>query len=121
MPDYLSSSVDGTMTSTTIKVPIAQTASNFCWEMEQITINYSVATDNPLITILKNGFPYAPTAITVPGPNGRSATFAGLPYLYIKAKDKVEIYVTAGSIGAVVTVFGQYREFLETDPQMYGR
>ena len=121
MPDYLLEKAIPPG-QTTVSVPINQSNSSYCWEVEQITVTYGNQTDNPQVTITKNGVPYAPTAILVPGPNGnQSQTFAGLPYLYVKSSDDAEIVITSGTAGATVTVFAQYREYLATDPAVYGR
>lgn len=120
MPDYLN---QGTIATgqTTISVPINMSASSFDWELEQISVTYSNTADNPQVTITKNGIAVVPTAIFVPGPTGQSQTAGGLPYLYINSKDNLEIVVTNGTPGAIVSLWAQYREYLATDPQMYGR
>lgn len=120
MPDYLNQkSIPNGQTS--VSVPITMTNSSYCWEIEQISVTYSKQGDNPQVTILKNGVAIAPTAIFVPGPTGQSQNASGLPYLYMKSGDDVEVTVTNGTVGAGVTVFAQYREYLATDPQVYGR
>lgn len=120
MPDYLNQ-LPIPAGKTSISVPINMTNSSFCWEIEQIAVTYSIATGNPQVTITKNGIAYAPTALFVPGPTGQSQNAAGLPYLYMKSGDDVEIVVTGGVAGAEVTILAQYREYIATDPQVYGR
>jgi len=120
MPDYEN---QGSIPAgkTTVSVPIAMSNSSFCWELEYIAVTYSVTTGSPQVTITKNGIPVAPTAILVPGPVGQSNVAAGYPPLYMKHTDDVEIVITNGVAGALVTILSQYREFLATDPQVYGR
>lgn len=120
MPDYLKQLPIPTG-QTTVSVPISMTNSSFCWEVEQIAVTYSLTTGSPQITITKNGIAITPTAILVPGPTGQSQTAGNLPYLYMKNQDDVEIVITNGVAGAEVTVWAQYREYIATDPQVYGR
>lgn len=120
MPDYLQQAAIPTG-KTTVSVPITMTNGSFCWEIEQISVTYSLLGGNPQVTITKNGIAFAPTAIFVPGPTGQSQNAGNLPYLYMKAADDVEVVVTNGVAGAEVTVMAQYREYLATDPQVYGR
>lgn len=120
MPDYLNQ-VPVPTGQTTVSVPIQMTNSSFCWEIEQIAVTYSLSTGSPQVTITKNGIAYAPTALMVPGPTGQSQNASGLPYLYMKSGDAVNVIITNGKAGAEVTVFAQYREYISTDPQVYGR
>lgn len=120
MPDFLN---QGAIPNgqTTVSVPIQMENSAFCWEIEQISVTYSLTTGSPQVTITKNGIPFAPTALMVPGPKGQSQNAAGYPPMYIKAHDDAEVTITNGVAGAEVTILAQYVELSATDPRVYGR
>jgi hypothetical protein len=98
------------------------------WVFEQITANYNVVTDNPLVSIVKDGIVYAAPGIMLPGAinssgmvTGLSSTFSGLPYLILESANDGEVILTNGSIGAVFSIIGQKYHLGYDSPELQGR
>lgn len=106
-------------TSGSVKVNL--TNNQFVWCLEQINVFYNKTGDSPQCAILKNGQVYSGPAPMSPSVNGLGQTFAGLPYLYMQNRDDVEVFVSNGSVGGLVTVQVQFREMLTSDPELRGR
>lgn len=124
MPDWLG---EGTVGANGIgTVALEQNNSSAIWEIEQIGVSVGSNSTTGNIVIWKNGNLVAPTSVLVPqiNPFGIASigqTAAGLPYVYLRAADEIDVVVNNCSPGDSVNVRVQYREFPLSDPDMAGR
>lgn len=119
-PDW---TVTGTIPigQTSVSIPINSNLVELVWVIEQIAVRYSVNTDAPQVTIMKNGNVFAGAGQFLRGNNGLAQTFAGQPYLYMENDDDVRVNVDNGTAGALVTVQFQYRVISYDDDELAGR
>lgn len=106
---------------TSITLSIRQGNYEQVWAFEQIAVSYSVGTDAPTVSIIKNGVIYAGAAQFLKGFPGLGQTFGGLPYLYLEASDELDIVVQNGTAGAQVKAICQYRIIDYSDDELSGR
>lgn len=109
----------------TISIPIVHNGYERVWEIQQITVNYGSPGDSPTCQITLNNEVYSGGAVMLPsqgkgGAGGLAQTFAGLPYLYMEARDKVSVDIGNGSAGTIVTVRVQYRVITYDDDALQG-
>lgn len=119
-PDYFNSATIAPA-QTTVNVPILQNQYEMVWVIEQIVVKYSVATDYPQVTIVKNDQVYSGAAQFLKGSAGLAQTFAGVPYLYKEVDDEVHVRVENGTAGALVTIQVQYRVIGYDHEELEGR
>jgi hypothetical protein len=117
-PDFEASIV---LTATTASLPLNHSDIGLVWIFEQITANYTKTTDNPLVSVSKNGKVYAAPGIMLPGLTGLSTTFSGLPYLILESDDDGQVLLTGGSIGETFSIIGQKYEVDYNHPDLEGR
>jgi hypothetical protein len=117
-PDYFAS---GTILVTSIDIPIMHNAYETVWVIEQIAVKYSVASDHPQVTVMKNSQVFSGAAQFLQGSGGLAQTFAGQPYLYQEVDDAVTVRVEGGTAGALVTVQAQIRVIDYNSPELEGR
>lgn len=115
--------VNGTIqpAQTAITLKVAQGNYEQVWVFEQIAVSYSVSTDSPTVSILKNNVLYAGAAQFLKGNPGLGQTFGGVPYVYLESSDELEIVVQNGTAGAQVKAICQYRIINYDDPELAGR
>jgi len=106
-------------------VPIVHNFGERVLEIQQITVNYSTQGDSPTVQIVVNGEVYSGGAVMLPSAGkgqagGLAQTFGGLPYLYMENSDKVEIQVSNGSQGSMVTIHVQFRGLTYNDDALEG-
>lgn len=116
-------------TATNGFVPIVFNDYSHVWVVEQITATYSNNTEAVAASVTQNnvvitGGPLVRSSI--PGATNLVQTFAGNPYIYIEAVDKVQVNfsITGGeqlSAGATAAIYVQYRELTYNDPELSGR
>jgi hypothetical protein len=109
------------LSATTGQVKINLTNNRFVWVIEQINAFYSKTSDSPQCSVIRNGIVYSGPAPMSPSINGLGQTFAGLPYLYMQNRDDVEVFISGGSAGGLLTVQAQFREIETDDPELRGR
>jgi hypothetical protein len=119
MPDWLDS--EAAVTDGTCIVRIKQNNPSVVWEIQQVTVVVGPTSTSGNVGIFKNGNMVTPTSALTPiitsvGAKAIGQTAAGLPYVYIRATD--ELQVIASSINHLdnVTVRAQYREYRVDDP-----
>lgn len=115
--------VDGIIQPATTAITLAIRQGNYeqVWAFEQISVSYSISTDAPTVSILKNGVLYSGAAQFLKGNPGLGQTFGGVPYLYLEASDELDIVVQNGTAGAQVKAICQYRIINYDDPELAGR
>lgn len=119
-PNYLQSATIPTG-QTSVNLDISHSFTEHLWVIEQIGINYSTAGDAPQVAIYVDGQLYSGPAQMVPTPGGLGQSFGGQPYLYVENDDSVQIQVTNGSAGAIVTIQVQYRHMPYDHDDLQGR
>lgn len=117
-PDFEGSII---LTSTSATLNLNHSDINVVWVFEQITANYTKVTDNPLVSVSKNGKVYAAPGVMLPGLTGLSSTFSGVPYLFLESEDDGEVLLTNGSIGETFSLIGQKYEIGYDHPDLDGR
>lgn len=119
-PDYVK---QGTLAvgQTSLSIPINNNLGQQVWVIEQIAVRYSVNTDAPQVTLIKNGNVFAGAAQMLRGNNGLAQTFAGQPWLYMESDDTVSVNIDNGTAGALVTVQFTYRVIGYDDDELTGR
>jgi hypothetical protein len=106
-------------------IPIIHNAYERVLEVQQITVNYASQGDNPNVQITLNGEVYSGGAVMLTS-NGKGSagglaqTFGGLPYLYMESNDKVQVEVSNGSLGTLVSIRVQYRSLSYDAPELDG-
>jgi hypothetical protein len=124
MPDWLG---QANVAATGLAVvTINQNNASTVWEIEQISVSVGPISTGANVAIFKNGNLVAPTSSLVPQVNSAGIssigqTAAGLPYVYVNASDHLDIVVNSATIGDLMSVRAQYREFPKDDPAMSGR
>ncbi|HEY6019823.1 MAG TPA: hypothetical protein VIY48_07930 [Candidatus Paceibacterota bacterium] len=115
--------VNGTIApaQTSITLQIRQGNYEQVWVFEQIAVSYSISTDAPTVSILKNGILYSGAAQFLKGNPGLGQTFAGEPYLYLESSDEIDIVIQNGTAGAQVKAQCQYRIIGYDDDELKGR
>lgn len=119
MPDHLGQTtvaLDGTAT-----VTISHQKTGIIWEVEQVAVVTAQVSSSTTASIFLNGNLVAPSAALTPLPTGQGTAAGGVPYLYLRATDQATIRIQAAIPGDVVQFRAQYREYLDTDPEMEGR
>lgn len=127
MPDWLGpqNTTNVVPASGTLVVELNHQKPNIIWQVEQVTASVGPASTSGQLGVFKNGYPIGPAAVLAPlvspaGAPSISQTFAGDPYVYIEASDKIQVVVTGATPGDTVIVRGQYREFNKNDPSVAG-
>jgi hypothetical protein len=110
-----------TLSGTIGQVKINLTNNRFVWVIEQINAFYNKTSDSPQCAVIRNGVVYSGPAPMSPSINGLGQTFAGLPYLYMQNRDDVEVFISGGSAGGLLTIQAQFREIETNDPELRGR
>lgn len=95
------------------------------WEVQQVGVTVSIASQAGNVGIFKNGNLVAPTSALVPqiSPGSIASigqTASGLPYVYIQASDILQIVVSSATADDTITVRAQYREIASNDPLVRG-
>jgi hypothetical protein len=120
MPDFLGQSrvaADGTA-----EVIIHHNKNGLMWIVEQVSAQTSQVASSTTAFILLNGNVVAPSASLTPlGNRGQATTAGGTPYVYLSASDSLSIQVQGAVAGDQLTIRAQYRELLDTDPELRGR
>lgn len=106
---------------TSITLNVTQGNYEQVWVFEQISVSYSIGTDSPTVSILKNGILFSGAAQFLRGNPGLGQTFGGVPYVYLESSDTLSIVVENGTAGAQVKAICQYRILNYDDDELAGR
>lgn len=106
-------------------IPIIHNAYERVLELQQITVNYATQGDQPTCQITVNGEVYSGGAVLLPSAGkgqagGLAQTFGGLPYLYMESQDSVQVQISNGSQGTLVTIHVQFRDLGYDAPELDG-